>query len=75
MITPTFHLTKQAEAKGFDINEVMRAANDPSVRYPSRNHPGQHMHVRGKYVVVVEGNTAITTFLNITPTPLRPDQR
>jgi hypothetical protein len=68
------HLIRQARAKGFDLNQIRLTADQPTIRYASRNHPGQMRHIRGDYVVVVEGNTAITAYLNIVKTPIRKDQ-
>lgn len=68
------HIIAQAERKGFSLKAIKLAAEQPTIRYASRNHPGQMRHIRGDYVVVVEGNTAITAYLNVVKTPLRKDQ-
>ncbi len=72
----THHAKRQAEAKGFAPRAVALAAQDPDVRYPSRNHPGQERRIRGGICAVVDPatDTVVTVYLHLVVTPLRPDQ-
>lgn len=70
------HAREQALAKGFPLDDVIAAAEHPSLRYPSRSHPGQVRCVRGDLCVVVDPamHLVITVYTHLTRTPLRADQ-
>lgn len=70
------HAKAQAEAKGWSLHDVWLAHVDPDVRYPSGRYPGQQRHIRGDLVVIVDEarNKAVTVYLNVKETDLRPDQ-
>lgn len=75
--TMTRHAAKQAAAKGFTAEQTWLAMTDPDVTYPSgQKYPGQVRRIRGNIVAVVDEkmNKAITFYLNVVETPLRPDQ-
>lgn len=74
----THHAARQAAVKGFAIDAVIRAAQSPSITYPSgKRHPGQVRHIRDGIVAVVDPVTAtvVTVYENVRETALRPDQR
>lgn len=75
MITLTRHAGVQAMKKGIAFDAVLRAANEPTVTYEHRIE-GQHRHIRGGIVAVVDRDTekVITVYANIVATPLRQDQ-
>lgn len=70
------HAIAQAAEKGWTLHEVWLAHIDPDVRYPSLRYPGQFRHIRGNLVVIVDErlNKAVTVYLNVEETALRPDQ-
>lgn len=75
------HAQYQARKKGFHPLAILAAACDPEVTYPSRNHPGQHRHIRDGLCVVVEHpaegeaqGRIITMYVHCEETALRPDQ-
>ncbi len=76
MYVLTHHCKAQAEAKGIRESRILRAAENPTVTYESRNHPGQHRHVRDGIVAIVdrERQVVVTVYLNVERTALRPDQ-
>ena len=71
-------LTEKADSFGMtpaELNrEVMLAATAPTVRYESRRNGGGMRHIRGSVAVIVDHDTVITFYRNVTETPLRPDQ-
>lgn len=71
----TDHAKAQAAAKGWSLDDVYKAHVDPDICYPSR-YDGQQRHVRGDLCVIVDArrNKAITVYLNVKETDLRPDQ-
>ena len=73
----TRHAAEQARNKGFDIDAVYRAANNPAITYESGRFPGQWRHVRDGIVAVVDPVTGniITVYQNVVMTPMRPDQK
>lgn len=75
MITLTRHAGLQAMRKGISLDAVLKAANDPSVTYEHKV-PGQHRHIRGGIVTVVDRGkeVVITVYANVVETPLRQDQ-
>lgn len=72
----TDHAKAQAALKGWSLDDVFQAHVDPDICYPSGSHPGQQRHIRNDLVVVVDAkrNTAVTVYLNVKETDLRPDQ-
>lgn len=70
------HAIEQAREKGWTLRQVWAAHIDPDVRYPSGRYPGQYRHIRGNLVVIVDEarNMAVTVYLNVEETALRPDQ-
>lgn len=70
------HAITQAAEKGWTLDQVFAAHAFPHVRYPSGSHPGQYRHIRGDLVVIVDErrNKAVTVYLNVKETDLRPDQ-
>jgi hypothetical protein len=76
--TMTRHAAEQAKAKGFSARETWLVMTDPDVTYPSnpRRFPGQERRIRDGIVAVVDkaANRAITFYVNVVETDLRPDQ-
>lgn len=76
--TMTRHAREQARSKGFTTEQTWLAMTDPDVTYPSnpKRFPGQERRIRGDVVAVVDKarNQAITFYLNVVETDLRPDQ-
>lgn len=74
----TRHAAKQAQAKGFTARQTWLVMTDPDVTYPSnpKRFPGQERRIRDGIVAVVDkaANRAITFYVNVTETALRPDQ-
>lgn len=70
------HAKAQAAAKGWSLADVYQAHVDPDICYPSGRYPGQQRHIRGNLVVIVDvrRNKAVTVYLNVEETELRPDQ-
>lgn len=70
------HAARQARSKGWEPTEVLGAALDPDIVYPSRRE-GQERRIRGEIVAVVdvERATVVTCYRHCIETPLRPDQR
>ena len=70
------HATRAAESKGFSIEDVLAAANNPSITYANGRYPGQMRHIRGGIVAVVEPatSTIVTVYANVKETALRTDQ-
>ena len=82
-LTLTHHAATKVRGFGLSPDAVIRATAFPSVRYPSRNHPGQErwiIRVPGAsestaLVVDPDKGIVITAYVNTRETPLRPDQR
>jgi hypothetical protein len=76
--TMTKHAAEQARTKGFTARQTWLVMVDPDLVYPSnpRRFPGQERRVRDGIVAVVDKaqNRAITFYVNLTETDLRPDQ-
>lgn len=78
---PTFrllsHAMTQAEAKGFRVEDVLAAAQDPTHTYDNGRFPGQKRHIRGGICAVVDPVRCIviTVYTNVQETALRPDQK
>lgn len=70
------HAASQALTKGWSHDEVLEAANNPSVTYDNGRYPGQKRHIRGDLVAVVHPHsmTVKTVYTNVKETELRPDQ-
>lgn len=75
--TTTAHARKQAQSKGFTTYDLLAAAGSPETTYAhGADHPGQYRHIRRGMVAVVDPSArrVITAYINVTETPLRPDQ-
>jgi hypothetical protein len=75
--SPEPHVVKQAKVKGFSMDSVMRAANDPHHTSENFKYPGQMRHVRDGICAVVhpgEGRI-ITVYKDQEQTAMRRDQR
>lgn len=75
--TMTKHAAEQARTKGFTARQTWLVMVDPDLTYPSgKQYPGQERRVRDGIVAVVDiaQNRAITFYVNIVKTDLRPDQ-
>ena len=76
----TNHFIKQAKHKGFTAEQIAQAIEqtDPRCKItPVTRHPGQMRYCgfgEGSVAVVMQGNTAITIYLNGVITPRREDQ-
>ena len=76
--TTTSHARRQAQSKGFDTYDLLAAAGAPEVTYAhGPAYPGQYRHIRAGIVTVVDptARRIITVYVNVTETPIRPDQR
>lgn len=75
--TLTWHVSHQVcPRKGFSEAQVLDAANNWQVRYPSNRVPGQYRHISGEVVAVVDPikRQVVTAYENVRETDLRPDQ-
>lgn len=75
--TMTKHAAEQARTKGFTARQTWLVMVDPDLTYPSgKQYPNQERRVRDGIVAVVDiaQNRAITFYVNIVKTDLRPDQ-
>ena len=70
------HAAKQAREKGFDLDAVLSAANQPAHTYPNGRYAGQMRHVRAGIVAVVDPKRrlVITVYTDQRETALRTDQ-
>lgn len=70
------HAAQQARAKGWTEDQVIHAANNPSIAYDNGRYPGQRRHIHGDVVAVVhpESQKIVTVYQNVKETDLRPDQ-
>jgi hypothetical protein len=70
------HAAQQARAKGWTEDDVINAANNPSIAYDNGRFPGQKRHIRGDLVAVVhpESRKVVTVYQNVKETDVRPDQ-
>lgn len=77
MFKATLHTERQAAAKGWDIKDVLEAANCPSITYPNGRYPGQTRHIRGKICAVVDPvkGSIVTVYENVRETEPRGDQQ
>jgi uncharacterized DUF497 family protein len=73
----TTHAERTIESKGIALEDVEAVWHDPDLVYPSNRYPGQHKRIGRGIVLCCEDSTGkvITVFVNMTNTPLRPDQR
>jgi hypothetical protein len=72
----THHARKQAAAKGWSTEEILRAANEPLHTYPSGRVYGQMRHVRGDIVAIIDlgRRCVVTVYRDVEETDLRADQ-
>lgn len=70
------HAAQQARAKGWAEDDILHAANNPSITYENGRYPGQMRHIHNDIVAVVhpESQKIVTVYRNVTETDLRPDQ-
>lgn len=70
------HVVEQAESKGIDIAQIIKAVEAPATTYANGRFPGQMRHIRDGICVVVDpaGRKAITVYLDRVETDLRADQ-
>lgn len=70
------HAAQQARAKGWTEDQVLHAANNPSITYANGRYEGQMRHIHGDLVAVVhpESQKVVTVYQNVAETDLRPDQ-
>lgn len=70
------HAAQQATAKGWSEDQVLHAANNPSVTYDNGRFPGQKRHIQGDIVAVVhpDSKKVVTVYQNVKETDVRPDQ-
>jgi hypothetical protein len=70
------HAQQQIRAKGWSEDQVLHAANNPSITYDNGRFPGQKRHIHGDIVAVVhpESQKVITAYRNVEETDLRTDQ-
>lgn len=70
------HVIEQAQAKGFSLEQLIETVDSPLTAYESRRYPGQMKHIRDGLCVAVdpEAKKAITVFVDMEYTELRPDQ-
>jgi Cu2+-containing amine oxidase len=73
----THHAVRTAKQKGFDLDHVRLAANEPHHTYASGRYPGQKRHVRNGLVAVVDPakREVVTIYEDQRQTVLRPDQK
>lgn len=71
------HARRQSALKGFDISDVLLAANQPLHTYPNGRYPGQQRHVRNGIVAVVDpgDRVVVTVYEDQRETALRSYQR
>lgn len=75
-VTLTPHFLTQAVAKGFEASQIIDAIENPYKVTPVTRYPGQKRYCgRGGIAVVMDGNTAITAYLDGVVTEMRADQR
>lgn len=71
----TAHMLKQAANKGFDPQQIIDAVTDPYKVTDVTRYPGQKRYCgRSGVAVVMDGNSAITCYLDGVVTEMRPDQ-
>lgn len=70
------HAAQQARAKGWSEDQVLHAANNPSITYANGRYEGQMRHIHGDVVAVVHpaSKKIVTVYQNVTETDVRPDQ-
>lgn len=70
------HAVRQAFAKGFPLNAVVEAIDNPQLRYANTRYPNQWYHCRDGIAVIVDEDrwVAITVWADRQYTPRRPDQ-
>lgn len=71
----TPHFIKQVRTKGFTAEQIQEAIERPYKITDVRRYPGQRRYCGGGIAVVMDGNRAITAYLDGVVTPLREDQK
>jgi hypothetical protein len=71
----TKHFIRQIKTKGFNFESVISAITSPDRITEVRRYPGQKRYIGAGLAVVMDGNVAITAYLDGVVTPLREDQR
>lgn len=71
----TKHFIKQIREKGFNPESVLSAITNPTRITEVRRYPGQMRYIGAGLAVVMDGNVAITAYLDGVITPLREDQK
>lgn len=73
----TKHALVKITENGWDPKVVHECYNNPTVVYPSRNHPGQERRIGGGMCLAVETATGIvvTAYVHQVATGLRKDQQ
>lgn len=70
----TEHFRSQMKSKGIPAENVIAALRAPERVTDVRRYPGQKRYCGYGVAVVMDGQTAITLYLDQVVTPLRPDQ-
>ena len=71
----TDHFNKQRESKGFTEAQITEAIENPYKITDVSRYPGQKRYCGGGVAVVMNGNRAITIYLDGVVTELREDQK
>lgn len=74
-VTFTSHFIRQFREKGFTTAQIREAIESPYKVTEVRRYPGQLRYCGGGVAVVMNGNSAITVYLDGVVTPLREDQK
>lgn len=69
------HAAQQARSKGWSEDDVLHAANNPSITYANGRYEGQMRHIHGDVVAVVHpvSQKVVTVYRNVEETDVRPD--
>lgn len=71
----TPHFLRQAATKGFTAGQIKSALRHPEKVTEVTRYPGQLRYCGAGVAVVMDGNSAVTCYLDGVRTPLRADQR
>jgi hypothetical protein len=71
------HALVQGSQKGMTPQEILLAAEQPTITYANGRFPGQMRHVRGDIVAVVDParKVVVTVYRNVIETDAREDQK
>ena len=69
------HFKAQVEAKGFTVEQIKAAIENPYKITDVRRYPGQKRYCGGGIAIVMRDNVAITVYLDGVVTPMREDQK